>query len=208
MKTAHTPGNVLHISRKQSPWADQTSSAATVNSSAQAGLYKCLYLQICLPSPSAPGSVQVSTVRDSAGKSQVPDKQQSQIMILLPHPIPICSSFLLCAGASRSGGRNSTGDWKQAQQLESVEVARPRQDTKTIHCKVSVMSGHMGSSWAFLGLEMEAAVIIVPWNLPGMGIKRCLQWEGRDKNRGEEKRSRGGSTLILHNLLEKNIMPY
>lgn len=49
------------------------------------------------------------------------------------------------------------------------------------------MSGHMGSSWAFLGLEMEAAVIIVPWNLPGMGIKRCLQWEGRDKNRGEEE---------------------
>lgn len=69
------------------------------------------------------------------------------------------------------------------------------------------MSGHMGSSWAFLGVGVEADIITAPWNLPGMGIKRYLQWEGRNKNRGEERRRRG-STLFQLNLLEKSIMPY
>lgn len=45
------------------------------------------------------------------------------------------------------------------------------------------MSGLTGSSWALLGLGVDAAVITAPWNWPGMGIKRCLQWEERDKNK-------------------------
>lgn len=84
-----------------------------------------------------------------------------------------------------------------------------RHQDKITHCKFPVMSGHTGSSWAFLGLGVEAAIITAPWSLPGMGIKRCLQWEGRDKNREEERRrSRRGSTAFQCNLLEKSIMPY
>lgn len=153
--------------------------------------------------------MQVSTVRDSAGKSQVPDKQGSQIMILFPHPIPVCDPF--CFVQELPGQEVGT----QLEILKAGTAAgecggsqtQTRHQDKIIHCKLSVMSGHMGSSWAFLGVGVEADIITAPWNLPGMGIKRYLQWEGRNKNRGEERRRRG-STLFQLNLLEKSIMPY
>lgn len=72
-----------------------------------------------------------------------------------------------------------------------------RHQDKITHCKFSVTSGHTGSSWAFLGLGVEAAIITAPWSLPGMGVKRCLQWEGRDKNRGGERRGGGVEEAAL-----------
>lgn len=56
---------------------------------------------------------------------------------------------------------------------------------KLIHCKFSVLQKQTGS---FLGLGAAAAILTAPWNLPGMGIKRFLQWEERDRT-GERRES-------------------